>query len=123
MQKIISEYFAAIRAMDCARWVATFAEDAVSYDPADSPPVRGHENLRRFFTAVTAAFQKVGLTEDHVFVVGNSAAVKWTGQGTGRNGRDVGFAGIDIIEVNPQGKIQTVRAYWDMAGMLARLQE
>lgn len=66
IQKIISEYFAAIRAMDCARWVATFAEDAVSYDPADSPPIRGHENLRRFFTAVTAAFQKVGLTEDQV---------------------------------------------------------
>ncbi|HEV2912534.1 MAG TPA: nuclear transport factor 2 family protein [Pyrinomonadaceae bacterium] len=121
IQKAVADYFAATRAMDSARWVATFSEDAVSYDPA-APPARGHEALRLFFESIAGAFREVGLTEDNVFIVGREAAVKWTGRGVGRNGREVVFEGIDIFEVNDAGKIQTVRAYWNPAALMAQLQ-
>ena len=52
---------------------------------------------------------------------GNGAAVKWTGHGTSTSGREVNFEGIDIFEVNDDGKIQTVRAYWNPAEMIAQL--
>jgi steroid delta-isomerase len=120
--KAVADYFTAIRAMDASAWVATFAADGVSHDPVGTPPARGHAALRQFFEAIVGAFEKVGLFEDHVFVSGREAAVKWTGRGVGKNGREVTFEGIDIFEINDEGKIQNLRAYWNPAAMLAQLQ-
>jgi steroid delta-isomerase len=118
----VKAYFAALRAMDVEAWIDTFAPDAVSYDPVGAPPTAGHDALRQFFGAIVGAFKKVGLTEDHVFIANNEAAVKWTGRGTGTNGRDVRFEGIDVIEFNEEGKIRTVRAYWNPAEVMMQLQ-
>jgi len=122
VQKAVTDYFAAIRAMDADAWVATFADDAVNYDPVGAPPNEGHAALRQFFEGIAGAFEQVGLFEDHVFVSGNEAAVKWTGRGTGKNGRAVTFEGIDVFEINDAGKIQTIHAYWNPAAMMAELQ-
>src|ERR671939_294184 len=113
ISKTIKEYFAAIRAMNCDAWVATFAPDATSYDPVGAPPTVGHDALRQFFTALASTFDKVSITEDSIFIAGNGAAVKWTGEGRGKNGRDVRFEGIDVFELNEAGLIQTIRAYWN----------
>jgi steroid delta-isomerase len=122
ISKAIKAYFAAIRSMDGEAWLATFAPNATSYDPVGAPPTVGHDALRQFFAAIVAPFDKVGLTEDHVFIAGNGAAVKWTGRGKGKNGRDVRFEGIDIFEFNEEGLIQTVRAYWNPAEVMMQLQ-
>lgn len=121
-QKAVADYFAAIRAMDVDGWLSTFAEDAVTNDPVGAPPLNGHAALRQFFEGIAGAFEKVGLFEDQVFINGNEAAVKWTGRGTGKNGREVTFEGIDVFEVNDEGKIKTVRGYWNPAAMMAELQ-
>ncbi|HEY0003438.1 MAG TPA: nuclear transport factor 2 family protein [Pyrinomonadaceae bacterium] len=120
--RAVKAYFAATREMKTDAWLATFAEDALSYDPVDAPPHRGHDELRRFFDGIVGAFKEVGLHEEHVFIVGNQAAVKWTGRGTGKNGRSVHFEGIDIIEVNEDGKIQTIRGYWNPLELMGQLQ-
>lgn len=122
IQKVVADYFAALRAMDVNAWVATFAENGMTHDPVGTPPHQGHAAIRQFFLGIAGAFEQVGLTEEHVFIAGNEAAVKWTGRGVGKNGRQVTFEGIDIIEVNEAGKIQTVRAYWNLAAMMAELQ-
>lgn len=122
VSKAVAVYFAAIRKMDVEAWVATFAEDAVSRDPVDSPPMEGHEALRQFFNNIIGTFKEVGLTEEHVFVAGNGAAVKWTGRGVGKNGRQVRFEGIDVFEVNEDGKIQKVWAYWNPVELMMQLQ-
>jgi steroid delta-isomerase len=121
MARTVKEYFAALRAMDEKAWVSTFAADAVSYDPVGTPAMEGHDRLAEFFQTVTAAFNEVGLTEDDVFIAGNAAAVKWTGRGTSKAGKDVKFEGIDVFEFNEAGKIQTLRAYWNPAEMVAQL--
>lgn len=121
VSQTVKAYFAALRAMDEKAWVNTFAEDAVSYDPVNAPPIVGHQKLGEFFQSVTGAFKEVGLTEDQVFIAGNSAAVKWTGRGISKQGRKVIFEGIDIIELNDAGQIQTLRAYWNPAEMMAQL--
>jgi steroid delta-isomerase len=121
VSKAIKAYFAALRAMDIPAIVNTFAEDAVSHDPVGAKPIEGHQKLAEFFQSITAAFKEVGLTEDQVFVAGNGAAVKWTGTGISKQGRNVRFEGIDVIEVNEAGKIQRLYAYWNPAEMVAQL--
>ncbi|MDQ2920356.1 MAG: nuclear transport factor 2 family protein [Acidobacteriota bacterium] len=121
VSKAVKAYFAALRAMDQQAWVNTFAEDAISYDPVGAPPIEGHQKLGEFFQTITAAFKEFGLTEDHVFVAGNGAAVKWTGRGISKQGRKVQFEGIDVLEVNETGRIQTLHAYWNPAEMVAQL--
>ena len=122
IQKVVADYFAAIRAMDADAWVATFAENGITHDPVGTPPHQGHAAIRQFFLGIAGAFEQFGLTEDQAFIAGNEAAVKWTGRGVGKNGRQVTFEGIDVIQVNEAGKIQTVRAYWNLATMMAQLQ-
>jgi len=119
-KQTVAEYFAAIRAMDVERWVNIFDANAVSHDPVGTPPMRGHEALRQFLTQVNSGFETIGLTEDSVFVNGNSAAAKWTGKGKGRNGKS--FEGIDVIECNDEGKIVSVHAYWDPGPVMAVIQ-
>lgn len=119
---VVAQYFAAIRRMDPDAWVACFTEQATSYEPAAPAPLQGHAALRQFLVGVLGAFQQIGLTEDHVFPYGNRVAVKFTGRGTGKNGRAVTFEGIDVFEVSQEGKIQTMWGYWDPAAMMAQLQ-
>jgi len=119
--KTVKAYFAALRAMDQQAWLNTFTEDAVSCDPVGALPINGHQKLGEFFETITAAFKEVGLTEDQVFIAGNSAAVKWTGRGTSKQGRPVHFEGIDVFTINEAGKIETLHAYWNPAEMVAQL--
>lgn len=115
----IAQYFAALRAMDTAAWVDTFAPDAISNDPVGAPPMHGHAALIAFADGIFSLFTNVGLTEQNVFLNGNTAAVKWIGTGTGKNGAAVTFEGIDVITVNEAGKISLVNAYWDPTPVVA----
>ena len=122
VEQAVAEYFAAIRAMDPDRWTQVFAEYAVSYDPVGTPPLRGHEALRQFLTQICSGFTTIGLTEDNVFINDNSAAVKWTGKGIGRNGKSVSFEGVDVIQCDESGKIVLVNTYWDPGPVMAIIQ-
>jgi steroid delta-isomerase len=120
-EKVIAAYFAATRAMNREAWVSTFAEDGASHDPEGAPPHRGHDALRKFFDGIVGLAEKVGLTEDHVYVCGDKAAVKWTGRGIGKNKKPFVFEGIDLFEIDARGKIKAVHAYWDPAKLMAQL--
>jgi steroid delta-isomerase len=119
---VVGRYFEAIRQMDPEAWVQCFAEQGVSYEPGAPVPLQGHATLCEFIRGVLEAFKNIELTADHVFLSGNRAAVKFTGRGTGKNGREVIFEGIDVFEINQDGNIQTMWGYWDPAAMLAQLQ-
>jgi len=121
ISRAVRGYFLAIRAMDADAFANSFAENGTTFDPVGSPGVTGRDGLREFLRSICKNFKSVSLAEDCVFVVGDGAAVKWTGHGTSTSGREVNFEGIDIFEVNDDGKIQTVRAYWNPAEMIAQL--
>lgn len=121
ISRAVRGYFLAIRAMDAEAFANSFAEDGTTYDPVGTPGVTGREAIRDFLISIAKNFKSVSLTEDSVFIAGNGAAVKWTGKGTSTTGKEVNFEGIDVFEVNEDGKIQTVRAYWNPAEMIAQL--
>src|SRR5258708_27533952 len=120
VRKAVADYFAALRAMNPDAWAATFAANGTTEDPAGTPPVKGHAALKQRATAMWAPWQKIALWETEIFVAANEAAVKWTGEGRGKNGRDFRFEGIDMIVVDEQGKVQSVRGFWDTS-VLAEL--
>jgi steroid delta-isomerase len=121
ISRAVRAYFLAIRAMDAEAFANTFAEDGTTYDPVGSPAISGRDAIREFLTSICKNFKSVGLTEESVFVAGNGAAVKWIGKGTSTTGKEVKFEGVDVFEVNEEGKIQTVRAYWNPAEMISQL--
>lgn len=121
ISRAVRAYFLAIRAMDVEAIANTFAEDGTTFDPVGTPGITGRDGIREFFQSIFKNFKSAGLTEDCVFVAGNGAAVKWTGHGTSTNGGEVKFEGIDVFEVNDDGKIQTIHAYWNPAEMIAQL--
>jgi steroid Delta-isomerase len=124
IQSAIEQYFAA----SCAEnqkveaMIACFAEDSVSYDPADGPALEGHEGLRQFFNSVVSLFKEVSLNADNIYINGHEAAVKWSGRGISHHGMEVHFDGIDWFEFNAQGQIQSMKAYWNPTAMLSQLQ-
>ncbi len=120
VQKVVTDYFDAICNLDCEAWIANFAADAVSHEPGN-PPLVGHEMLRAFFNGVAGGFETIEMRPQQIFVVGNEAGVKWFASGLGKTGRQAKFEGIDIFTLNSDGKIQTVKAYWDPAAMMAQL--
>ncbi len=123
VESTIAQYFAASRGNNKpVEMAACFAEDCTSQDPADSPMLKGRAEVQQFFETIVALFASVELREEFVSIRANEAAVKWKGFGIGKNGCEVTFEGIDLIEVNKDGKIQTLRAYWDPAPTLAKLQ-
>ena len=121
IETIIAAYFANIAAMNPEGWVENFAEDAVSYDPVGEPPTKIHEGFRQFIGQLQAVFEKLEPITEHIFVAGNEAAVKWTMHGLSKSGKSVTFEGITIFEINQASKIQTTRAYWNPAQMVAQL--
>ena len=121
ISRAVRAYFLAIRAMDAEAFANTFAEDGTTSDPMGAPPISGREGIREFLSSICKNFKSVGLTEESIFVAGNGAAVKWTGKGTSASGKEVRFEGIDVFEINQDGKIQNVWAYWNPAEMIAQL--
>jgi len=121
VSRVVRAYFLALRAMDAEAFANTFAEDGTTCDPMGAPPITGREGIREFFQSICKNFKSVSLEEDSIFVAGNGAAVKWSGKGTSNSGKEVKFEGIDVFEVNADGKIQNVWAYWNPAEMIAQL--
>ena len=121
IQSAVAAYFGATRAMDAKAVAEAFAPDGVSNDPVGTPPHEGRDAIRQFMQGVIAESERVESTADDVFIAGDSAAVKWTVQLTAKHGQSVTFQGIDVIQVNDQGKIQTLSAYWDPAPVLTVL--
>jgi steroid delta-isomerase len=121
VSRAVRGYFLAIRAMDAEAFANSFAEDGTTCDPMGAPPIVGRDGIREFFTSICKNFKSVELMEDSVFVAGNGAAVKWIGKGTSTGGKEVRFEGIDVFEINQDGKIQSVWAYWNPAEMIAQL--
>ncbi|EKQ69022.1 SnoaL-like polyketide cyclase [Leptolyngbyaceae cyanobacterium JSC-12] len=122
VQAVVQRYFAASRSHNKVEaMIACFAEDCVCYDPAETPALQGKAQLRQFLQGIAGIFETIELVEEFISINGNEAAVKWIGTGIGLNGRSITFEGIDLFEVNAEGKIQVMRGYWNPTAMATEL--
>lgn len=121
IEKAVDSYFANMGAMNPEEWVKNFAEDALTYDPVGKPPSKVHEDYQKFFQMLSMIFAQLEVTTNNIFIVEKSAAVKWTMRGTSQKGKQGVAEGITVFEMNEDGKIQQVFAYWDDAAMMAQI--
>ena len=121
VERAIAVYFEGMEAMDPSNWVTQFAPGALIYDPVGNPPTRAQEDAPQFFGMLKQFFQQLTITRNHTFVVGNSAAVKWTMQVVAKNQRTATAEGISIFDLDESGRICTVSAYWNDAQLMGQL--
>ena len=122
VESVVGSYFSCLRAMEVDELLELFDEAAMSWDPVGTPPMRVRDKSTNYFRALSKIFEKMSLTEDEVFVAGNEAAVRWTGEAKLRTKQvEVSFEGISVFEVNDEGLIQSVKSYWDKATLMGSL--
>ena len=96
-------------ALDVEGFVDAFAPNAAMYNTPGAPPITGQDAIRQVAQRFMAPYREMNATQDRVFISGNGAAVLYSAQFTAKNGRTASVQGIDIFEVNDQGKIQVIR--------------
>lgn len=117
----IETYCKGISTKNVEMVLSAFADDAVQTDPIGTPPNVGRAAIQGFFEGLFSLLDSAEFGAEQTYAVGNDVAMRWSGRGTGKNGRAVSFEGIDILKLNDAGKIQTVTAYWDAAPVVAAL--
>jgi len=123
IEQLVNKYFANMEAMNPQGWSEIFTEDGLIYDPVGNPPSKPQEDAERFFGFLSSIFDKLELAKDNLFIVGNSAAVKWTMRVVGKNGRNASTEGITVFEMNDSGKIKQVSSYWDESELMTQLKD
>jgi len=122
VEAAVEEYFNAVGAFDVQRYVNTFAPNGVLEDPVGTPPVQGTANITAFITNIIAPFREIKHHIQDINVCGNEAAVNWKLNLKTSDGKHISIDGMGIFSFNSDGKLQSVREFWDLAAFLADLQ-
>ena len=118
----ITNYFAVNNALDVEGFVNAFAADASIYNAGEVSPLTGRDAIRQVAEQSLLPFQEGSVAIERIFIVENGAAVFYKGHLTAKNGRRAEIEGIDVFEINAEGKIQVIRFYFDPAPVLALFQ-
>ena len=107
-------YVAASNANDKPAVLAQFAPDAVWFDPVGQPPHVGVAGIGEFYDQTRALADRVEMKLRDVIVCGPEAAMILEIHVT------IGDSGmimdcVETLEVNDDGKISRMKAYWDMS--------
>jgi steroid delta-isomerase len=106
LQKVVQVYVEAFEKADLDIIRKLYAEDATLEDPAGSPARHGIEEIIEFYKAGFAMGMKLKLT-GKPRCAGNSVAFSFDGVM-----KKMTISPIDVFELNADGKIQHMRAYW-----------
>jgi steroid delta-isomerase len=122
VEAAVEEYFDAVGAFDVQRYVNTFAPNGVLEDPVGTPPVQGTAAITAFITNIIAPFSEIKHKIQDINVCGNEAAVNWKLHLKTTTGKKIIIDGMGVFSFNQDGKLQSVREFWDLAAFLAALQ-
>jgi steroid Delta-isomerase len=113
VQVAVDAYVAAYQENDRDAFLDAFATDGVIVDPVGTPPHAGREARGAFWDTVHQLTERMIFDVKDVVVCGNEAAMVF---GIHASTGDAGIVldAVDIFEVDDDGKIASMRAYWDM---------
>jgi steroid delta-isomerase-like uncharacterized protein len=126
--ELASEWDEAIAARDVDRLMALYTPDAVWEDPSLDTPLRGHAELRAYFSGIIAAIPDLSIKQEVVFAEDGAtqSASQWRATGTvsGRlpnsplspTGDHVDYTGMASITLQ-DGKVSYVRQYPDVVAL------
>ena len=111
---------AAVEALDREGWLDLFAEDAVVEDPVGpsmfDPEGTGHhgrEAIGAFFDNVIAVNESIRFTIHQSLLCGDEVANIGVIRITFEGGGAVEVDGVYIYRRSPEGKIASLRAFWE----------
>ncbi|HJQ22558.1 MAG TPA: nuclear transport factor 2 family protein [Blastocatellia bacterium] len=122
VEAAVEEYFNAVGAFDVQRYVSTFAADGVLEDPVGTPPLQGTAAITAFITNIIAPFSQIKHKIQDINVCGNEAAVNWKLDLMTKTNKHITIDGMGVFSFNQDGKLQSVREFWDLAAFLEQLQ-
>lgn len=101
-------------------WLALFADDAVLEDPVGpslfDPAGQGHRGkaaIARFYDTIVSAGGAFDFTMQASYPCGDECANVWIGRMTSADGRVTETPMVTVYKVNGDGKIVSLRAFWD----------
>ena len=101
-------------------WLALFAEDACIEDPIGASPLdpegkghRGKQAIEKFWDTNIGP-NTIEIDMRHSYAAGNEAAHLGVLTTTFPNGSKVIVEGIFTYKVNEEGKLSSLRGYWDL---------
>ncbi|WP_196453391.1 nuclear transport factor 2 family protein [Planomonospora sp. ID82291] len=117
----------AVGAGDRDAWLACYAPDAVLHDPVGGSPLdpdgtglRGTAALERFWD-LTVAANEVRFEIAAVHPAGDEAAVVASVSVRFPSGASAGYDGVFVYRAGGDGRIVSLRAYWDLGPVLSAL--
>jgi steroid delta-isomerase len=122
VEAAVEEYFASIGSLDVQRYVSNFAPDGVLEDPVGTPPIQGTQAIAAYFGAIIAPFTEIKPYIQEVVVCGQEAAVNWKLRLKTTTGKVIIIDSMGVFKFNSEGKLQSVREFWDLAVFLSQLQ-
>jgi steroid Delta-isomerase len=114
VQAAVDAYVAAYGKNDRDAFLDAFADSGVIIDPVGTPPHVGREARAAFWDTVHQVTERITFDVKDVVVCGSEAAMVFRiHAGTADAGMVIDC--VDIFEVDDDGKIASMRAYWDMS--------
>jgi len=113
IEQTVQEYFEAALAIDADAIARVFSPGSLWFNPLVEDPVEGPGGAFRFLQRLEREFGNLRRTARSVFVLDDAAAATWTGRGRGTDGREADVSGVDVVEVDPDGRIRSLWSYWD----------
>jgi len=111
---------AAVETHDRQAWLALFADDAVVEDPVgpsmfdpDGKGHLGHEAIAAFYDNVIAANESIAFTITQSFLCGDEVANVGVIRIAFAGGSAVDVDGVYTYRMSPEGKIASIRAFWE----------
>jgi steroid Delta-isomerase len=122
IEAAVEEYFDSVGAFDVQRYVNNFAPDGVLEDPVGTPPIQDTQAITAFITAIIAPFSEIKHKIQDINVCGQEAAVNWKLNLKTTTGKKIVIDGMGVFKFNQNGKLQSLRQFWDLEAFLAALQ-
>ena len=120
VRSVVDAYVDTYRRNDKQACIDLFAADAVWHDPVGEPPHVGHEGVGAFWDSARALAESIELVPSDVIVCANQAAMVFEIHVTlaapeGTPATKLIMDAVEVFVLDEQGKIEELRAYWDMS--------
>lgn len=114
VQGAVDAYVAAYMANDRDAFLDAFADEGVIEDPVGTPAHAGRDARGAFWDTVHQLTERMTFDVKDVVVCGSEAAMVFRiHAGTADAG--IVLDAVDVFQVDDDGKISSMRAFWDMS--------
>ena len=123
IEAIVTDVFNKFAAFDAQGTAALYAPDGTIEDPVGTTPVQGTQAIIAYLETFPTILSEIRVQHFDVTVAGQEAAIKWRLRFKTKTGNVFFVDGVGIFKINPDGKVQSDREYFDYAYFLAQLQQ